>query len=216
MCFECSARRTTLPAAPQACMDVIAHTGVRHIRIRSMHAQHGAIVFHVKPGVGCAHQPHQRVSATPTRYAPYSRSLSHRVPLRDAGGVRCSGRIRSTQCFDETGRTAATRRRESGRLQTSRTRIGSRRQHGAMPPARSTQGHGEFTLPPTTHYRYCVPLFHVKPTVGCSLTRLCTNVRQLHDGRGARCRAETVATYRGASRLNLTANGSHKGKSSPE
>ena len=147
-------------------------------------------MFHVKPGVGCVHRPHQHVSATSTGYAPYSHSLSHRVPLRDAGGVRCSGRIRSTQRFDKTGRTAATGRHESGRPQTSRTRIGSHRQHGAMPPARSTQGHMEFTLPPTTHYRYCVPLFHVKPAVGCSLTQLCTYVRQLHDGRGARLDAE--------------------------
>ena len=52
------------------------------------------------------------------------------------------------------------------------------------------QGHMEFTLPRTTRYRYCVPLFHVKPAVGCSLTQLCTYVRQLHDGRGARLDAE--------------------------
>lgn len=203
MCFECSARQTILPGASWVWTSSPMHKR-QHIGTWSAHAQRSTIMFHVKPGVGCAHRPHQHVSATSTGYAPYSHSLSHRVPLRDAGGVRCSGRIRSTQRFDETGRTAATRRRESGRFQTSRTRIGSHRQHGAMPPARSIQGHMEFTLPRTTRYRYCVPLFHVKPTVGCSLTRLCTNVCQLHDGRGARCRTETVATYRGTSRLNLT------------
>ena len=184
MCFECSARQTILPGASQVWTSSPMHKR-QHIGTWSAQTQRSTIMFHVKPGVGCAHRPHQHVSATSTGYVPYSHSLSHRVPLRDAGGVRCSGRIRSTQCFDETGRTAATRRHESRRLQTSRTRISSHHQHGAMPPARSMQGHMGFTLPPTTHYRYCIPLFHVKPAVGCSLTQLCTYVRQLHDGRGA-------------------------------
>ena len=72
---------------------------------------------------------------------------------------------------NEAGRTAATRRRGKEWRQTSRARIGSRRQHGAMPPVGSTQRHRVFTLPPTTDYRYRVHLFHVKPAVGCSLIR---------------------------------------------
>ena len=170
MCFECSARQTILPGASWVWTSSPMHKR-QHIGTWSAHAQRSTIMFHVKPGVGCAHRPHQHVSATSTGYAPYSHSLSHRVPLRDAGGVRCSGRIRSTQRFDETGRTAATRRRESGRFQTSRTRIGSHRQHGAMPPARSTQSHVGLALAPATDYRYCVHLFHVKPAVGCGLIR---------------------------------------------
>ena len=170
MCFECNAQQTMLATGSQVWTS-LRRQGRRHIGKRGTHAPRSAIMFHVKPGVGCAHRPHQHVSATSTRYAPYSHSLSHRVPLRDAGGVRCSRRIRSSQRFDKTGRTAATGRHESGRPQTSRTRIGSHRQHGAMPPARSTQGHVGFALAPATDYRYCVHLFHVKPAVGYGLIR---------------------------------------------
>lgn len=150
-------------------------------------------------------------------HTPFSHLLSHRVPLRERVARQKRG---SASCLPSVAMRRAARllRGDAGESGVRRrtTRISSHHQHGAMPPARSMQGHMGFTLPPTTHYRYCIPLFHVKPAVGCSLTQLCTYVRQLHDGRGARCRTETVATYRDASRLNLTPNGSHKGKSSPE
>ena len=165
MRFERNARQTMLPTGSQVWTSLRRHRR-QHIRRWSMRAQRSAIMFHVKPGVDRSHWPIQHVSARSTARTPFSHSLSRCMPPRDA-----RRRVRSTQRCHDAGRTAATRRRGKEWRQTSRARIGSRRQHGAMPPVGSTQRHMVCTLPPTTDYQYRVPLFHVKPAAGCGLIR---------------------------------------------
>ena len=165
MCFECNARQTMLPTGSQVWTSLRKH-GCQHIRRWSTHAQRSAIMFHVKPGVDRSHWPILHVSARSTTRTPFSHSLCRCVPPRDT-----RRRVRSTQRCHDAGRTAATRRRGKGWRRTSTTRIGSRHQHGAMPPVGSTQSHVGFALAPATDYRYCVPLFHVKPAAGCGLIR---------------------------------------------
>ena len=114
---------------------------------------------------------------------PFTMSLC--AAKRPWGASEARRRIRSTQRCHDAGRTAATRRRGRGWRQTSTTRIGSRHQHGAMPPVGSTQRHMVCTLPPTTDYRYCVPLFHVKPAVGCGLVRFLRRRASAGEGPGA-------------------------------
>ena len=146
--------------------------GCQHIRRWSTHAQRSAIMFHVKPGVDRSHWPIQHVSARSTARAPFSHSLSHRVPLRDrvarqkrgsASGLPSVAMRRAARLLRGDAGEGGVRRRT--------TRIGSHRQHRAMPPVGSTQRHMVCTLPPTTDYQYRVPLFHVKPAAGCGLIR---------------------------------------------
>ena len=105
-------------------------------------------------------------------HTPFSHSLSHGVPLRDRMARQKRG---SASCLPSVAMRRAARllRGDAGEggVRRRTTRIGSRRQHGAMPPARSTQSHVGLALAPATDYRYCVHLFHVKPAVGCGLIR---------------------------------------------
>ena len=86
MCFKCNARQTMLPARHRNVWTLMHRQGCWHIRPWSMHAQCSAIVFHVKPGADRTHWPIQHVSVRSTARAPFSHSLSHRVPLRDQEG----------------------------------------------------------------------------------------------------------------------------------
>ena len=165
-------RRTTLPAAPQACMNVIAqtrlpaHQNMEHARSPQRDRVSRETGSRPYPLANSACLSHVRW------HTPFSHSLSHGVPLRDrmarqkrgsASGLPSVAMRRAARLLQGDAGEGGVRRRT--------TRIGSHRRHGAMPTARSTQRHMRFTLPPTTDYRYCVPLFHVKPAVGCSLPR---------------------------------------------
>ena len=169
MCFQ----RTANNAAHRVTgMDVIAQTGAPAHRetghARSTQRNHVSRETGSRPyplaNSACLSQVH---GARPL--LPFT--ISSCAVERPCGASGARKRIQSTQRCDEACRTAATRRRGSRRLQTSRTRIGSHRQHGATPPARSTQSHVGLALAPATEYRYCVHLFHVKPAVGCGLIR---------------------------------------------
>lgn len=54
MCFKCNVRQTMLPARHRNVWTFMHRQGCWHIRPWSMHAQCSAIVFHVKPAVGCS------------------------------------------------------------------------------------------------------------------------------------------------------------------
>ena len=153
-------------------MDVIAQTGAPAHRemghARSTQRNH---VSRETRRQRC-HCPNQHVSARSTARAPFSHLLSHRVPLRERVARQKRG---SASCLPSVAMRRAARllRGDAGEggVRRRTTRIGSRRQHGAMPPARSTQSHVGLALAPATDYRYCVHLFHVKPAVGCGLIR---------------------------------------------
>ena len=153
-------------------MDSLGIYGRQPIGRWSIPTQCSTFMFHVKPGVDRSHWPIQHVSARSTARAPFSHSLSHRVPLRDrvarqkrgsASGLPSVAMRRAARLLRGDAGEGGVRRRT--------TRIGSHRQHRAMPPVGSTQRHMVCTLPPTTDYQYRVPLFHVKPAAGCGLIR---------------------------------------------
>lgn len=58
-----------------------------------MHAQHSAIMFHVKPGAHRTHWPIQYVSARSTAHGFFSHSLCHCVPPRDPGARQKHGDV---------------------------------------------------------------------------------------------------------------------------
>ena len=153
-------------------MDVIAHT--QALADREMEHASSTQRDHVsrESRRQRCHQPNQQVSARSTAHRPFSHSVCRRVPLRDrvarqkrgsASGLPSVAMRRAARLLRGDAREGGVRRRT--------TRIGSRRQHGAMPPARSTQSHVGLALAPATDYRYCVHLYHVKPAVGCGLIR---------------------------------------------
>ena len=129
-------------------------------------------MFHVKPDVNGEPLTNSASLSHVRWHTPFSHLLSHRVPLRERVARQKRG---SASCLPSVAMRRAARllRGDAGESGVRRrtTRIGSRRQHGAMPPARSTQSHVGLALAPATDYRYCVHLFHVKPAVGCGLIR---------------------------------------------
>lgn len=152
--------------------DVIAHT--RALADREMEHARSTQRDHVSRETGSRPYPlANSASLSHVRWhTPFSHLLSHRVPLRERVARQKRG---SASCLPSVAMRRAARllRGDAGESGVRRrtTRIGSRRQHGAMPPARSTQSHVGLALAPATDYRYCVHLFHVKPAVGCGLIR---------------------------------------------
>ena len=153
-------------------MDVIAHT--QALADREMEYASSTQRDHVSRETGSRPYPlaNSACLSHVRWHTPFSHSVSHGVPLRDrmarqkrgsASGLPSVAMRRAARLLQGDAGEGGVRRRT--------TQIGSHRQHGAMPPARSTQSHVVLALAPATDYRYCVHLFHVKPAVGCGLIR---------------------------------------------